>query len=131
MVYGIIIDDLIGTVGWKKVFLLWLPLVGSMNPVSRMYLGSHSGDQVVYAIFNSVALIVLYHFYFQRKIYKLFKNALLGKHSILLFTLNTILYLVVLAVPLILYEVNTTEQGYSQIYIDRINQICNKNTSYL
>jgi len=116
-----IIDDLIGTAGWKKLFLLWLPLVGTLNPVSRMYLGSHSGDQVVYAIFNSVAMIVLYHFVVQKKIYELFKSGLKGHRFGLILTITTILFLIAIAAPIIVYEVNASNRRYPQIYIDRLN----------
>jgi uncharacterized membrane protein len=101
-----IIDDLIGTSGCKKLFLLWLPLVGVLNPISRMYLGSHSGDQVLYAIFNSVALIVLFHFVLQKKIYQLFKSALTGRHFKLILIVTTLLFLLAISAPIITFEVN-------------------------
>lgn len=130
LVFGLIIDDLIGTAGKKKLLLLWMPLVGSLNPVSRMYLGSHSADHVVYATFNSVAMLVLYHFFLQKKIYQLFKAALKGHHFTSILVVNTIILLLALSVPFTLYEVNIRYRSYPQIYLDRLNSICHDNLTY-
>jgi len=94
------------------MFLLFVALIGVLNPLSRMYLGSHSGDQILYGLFNSVAVMVLYRYVLQRKVYKLMKNALQGRHFRLILIFNTIVYLAALAVAIIFYEINTASRPY-------------------
>jgi hypothetical protein len=102
----------VGTKGWKKLLLVFVVLMGVMLPISRMVLGSHSGDQVLYAIFNSIAAGVLYRYIIQGKIYKLMKNSLQGRHFRSILTLNTFFLLVTLAIPVIFYEINTASRPY-------------------
>jgi len=104
--------------------------IGILNPISRMFLGSHSGDQILYGLFNSLIAAVLFRYVLQRQIYKLMKNALLGRHYNLILALNTIIFLLAIAVTVIFYEVNTEHRLYPQLYIDRFSRICGKEVTY-
>ena len=91
-----------------------------------MALGLHAADQVVNGVLNSLAAVVLYRFLFQKQRYKLMKNSLSGKH----FIATTIALALSLAIPILLYEVNTRYRQFDQSYIDRFMQTCRKTTTY-
>ena len=120
------VGDLAGTKGWKKVGLAVVVVNGIMTPMSRMALGLHAADQVVNGVLNSLAAVVLYRFLLQKQRYKLMKNSLSGKH----FIATTIALALSLAIPILLYEVNTRYRQFDQSYIDRFMQTCRKTTTY-
>ena len=102
-----------------------------MVSLSRMFLGSHSADQVIYGLFNSLAALVLYRYCLQYKIYQLYKSCLRGVRTGSIMLANTFVYILVLAAPIVVYEVNTSHRVFQQLYIDRLNAICGKNTNFL
>lgn len=59
-----IVTDLFGC-GPFKIGLSYCLLLAVFVPWSRMYLGSHSADQLINGLFYSLAFLVLYRFYFR------------------------------------------------------------------
>lgn len=106
------VSDLVGTKGWKKLLLLWIIVFGTMVSLSRMFLGSHSADQVIYGLFNSLAALVLYRYCLQYKIYQLYKSCLRGVRTGSIMLANTFVYILVLAAPIVVYEVNTSHRVF-------------------
>jgi membrane-associated phospholipid phosphatase len=62
--YEPLLSDFLGT-GRKKVFLLIWAIVAVLVVISRMYLGAHSFDQVVFGSLIGLSFLVIYRFWFQ------------------------------------------------------------------
>jgi membrane-associated phospholipid phosphatase len=126
LLYEPIISDCVGTRGWHR--LLWLPLalLIALISLARQYLGSHAADQVLYGLVNTLAILILYKYWLQEKIYRMFLCSIRGqvRGRILLFLVA--LLLLTTAVPFILYEVNTEHRPIDPRFIARINSKCSK-----
>lgn len=103
LLYEPIISDMFGVHGIKKIALVVLILTGVLVPLSRLYLGSHSSDQIVSGVLHSLAMLLLYRYYFQEKMFKLMTNCLKGNSRVAIFILNTIFLILSMAAPLALY----------------------------
>jgi len=70
--YEILLSDFIGT--GKKKFYLYLWFVVAIGVViSRMYLGAHSLDQVVYGSLIGMSYLIIYKFWVQKFLYQTLK----------------------------------------------------------
>lgn len=126
LLYEPIISDLIGTGGWKKFLLIIVLLTGSLIPLSRQYLGSHSSDQVICGLLNSLAWLVLYKYLFQAQIFKLLQNSVLGISRLSIFLFTTLIYLVSFIAPFTIYEYNTRNRPFNDANIALLNLACQK-----
>lgn len=70
--YEPLLSDFIGT-GKKKVFLAIWVVVAVLVIISRMYLGAHSLDQVVYGSLIGLSFLVIYRFWFQQFLYDTYR----------------------------------------------------------
>jgi membrane-associated phospholipid phosphatase len=106
LLYEPVVADFIGTVGWRKIILFWIILTGTLIPISRQYLGSHTADQVTSGVLHSMSALILYKCFLQDCIYRLLARAFKGISMGLLLTLNTIFFGLSIAVPFIIYRIN-------------------------
>ena len=70
--YEPLLSDFVGT-GKKKVFLIIWVVVAVLVIISRMYLGAHSLDQVVYGSLIGLSFLVIYRFWFQQFLYDTYR----------------------------------------------------------
>jgi len=129
LLYEPIISDFIGTQGWKKMFLLWILITGTLIPLSRQYLGSHTADQVTSGVLHSMAALIFYKCYFQDKIYRTIINTFKGFSLGLTITINSICFGLSIAVPFIIYSINVDKKPFNPAYIALMNNVCGKNYS--
>jgi membrane-associated phospholipid phosphatase len=62
--YEPLLSDFVGT-GKKKVFIFIWVIIAILVVVSRMYLGAHSLDQVVYGSLMGLSFLVMYRYWLQ------------------------------------------------------------------
>lgn len=68
LAYEPILSDFVGT-GPKRVLLaVWL-VISALVLISRMYLGAHSLDQIIFGCLLGFAFLIIYKFQFQRMLY--------------------------------------------------------------
>ena len=90
------ISDVFGC-GPKKVWtFVWL-FVAIMVMISRMYLGAHSLDQIVFGGLLGLSFLVYYKFFLQELLYETVINILNGKHKKFYAIVNTIIFFVFLS----------------------------------
>lgn len=65
LLYEPFLSDIIGTK--TNRYLLWITIksTGVLIPLSRLYLGSHSTDQITSGLLHSISFLILYKFFFQ------------------------------------------------------------------
>lgn len=97
---------MIGTKGYKKFALLVAVLTGILIPISRQYLGSHTADQVTSGVLHSLAALIFYRYFLHQKIWNFLNRICLGLSSTLATIITTIIFLISIAVPFIIYAIN-------------------------
>ncbi len=120
-----IITDMIGT-GPYNVFLLEPFILVILVPFSRLYLGSHSSDQIVSSMVYSFALAVLYKFKLQESLFSFLLNC---KHRVKAIIGIFLLQILIMTPPIVLYEINTRGNRLGDYYLSRINSICSQSYS--
>jgi len=75
-------------------------------PWAKMYLGSHSVDQLVNGLFYSFAFLVLYLYYFREKLFKLVSFMIDTDERRKQFLILSVIHLMLLIPPIILYQIN-------------------------
>ena len=70
--YELILSDFIGT-GKKKMYLYIWFIVAIGVVISRMYLGAHSLDQVVFGSLMGLSFLIIYKYWLQKIIYETLK----------------------------------------------------------
>jgi membrane-associated phospholipid phosphatase len=128
--YEPIISDFIGSRGKNKYVLVFVLMTGLFVPLSRLYLGSHSLNQVVYGLFNSLCFLVLYRYILQKSIYKLFVKFLQGKIKRKMVIMISIMFGVAVLTSFIIYSVNINHRKFSNKYLAEIYSACNKKYSH-
>ena len=92
-----------------------------MVMISRMYLGAHSLDQIVFGGMLGFAFLIYYKFFLQEVIYEAVTNILNGRHKQFYFIINTILFFVFLAIPIISYILASNNRpSVDQAYLNNI-----------
>jgi len=66
------IADVFGFGPFKIIGWLVIVAMAVLIPISRMYLGAHSANQVVMGLLLGLIFCVLYHYFFQRILYNYF-----------------------------------------------------------
>lgn len=70
--YEPLLSDFLGT-GKKKIFLFIWVVVAVLVIISRMYLGAHSIDQVVFGSLIGLSFLVIYRFWLQQFLYDTYR----------------------------------------------------------
>ena len=109
LIYEPLVTDITGP-GYYQLGYLF-PLVAIvLVPISRMYLGAHSGNQVLMGLTFGLGMCVLYRYVFQRWLYWLYEK-LLSK----IYRIRTMLWLIpvnllFIAAPLIIFGISSTSR---------------------
>lgn len=106
LLYEPIISDAIGY--WK--YRPWgyvLVLLVIMIPISRMYLGVHSLNQILFGLSMGTVFLILFKYIYQKALYELYWEFLLRKaRKVKLFGIF-ILNLIVIGIPIAFFYINT------------------------
>lgn len=97
-----------------------------MVMISRMYLGAHSLDQIVFGGLLGLAFLVYYKFFLQELLYETVINILNGKHKKFYFIVNTIIFFIFMTIPIITYIIaSTSRPPVDSLYLTNITYGCN------
>jgi hypothetical protein len=122
--YSFLAFDVLGR-GRKGVWRMVLPvLMGVLVPLSRLYLGAHSSNQVILGLLLGIGWQVIYRYYLMKKLYDLFNYLIANKnttHLILIFVINILL----LAIPLVIYQYHLPDP-FPQQYLNNLSKQCPK-----
>ena len=80
MLYEPLISDVIGTGPKKMLTAIWVILV-ALVMVSRMYLGAHSLDQVIFGGLVGLSCLIAYKVFLQKEIYRSIEDCLKRKQE--------------------------------------------------
>lgn len=123
LLYEPIVSDSIGY-GKYRPWTLVLVLLAIMVPISRMYLGVHSANQILFGLTLGLCFLILYKYVYQKALYELFWEMLLGPMRKLKLFGIVILNLLVFAIPIIFFQVNADQRPMVEKDINNLNQQC-------
>lgn len=123
--YELLLSDFVGT-GRSRVYLyVWFFMAVGVV-ISRMYLGAHSLDQVVYGTLIGLAFLVIYKYWLQAFLYQTLKELLNQNKKKLYFIITTILTLIFIIIPYICYHLNSQNRPIYQPLLDNLNNKCDR-----
>lgn len=91
-----------------------------------MYLGAHSGNQVMMGLTLGLGMCLLYRYVFCRLLYKLYNALIARRVNWILLGVLAVFNLLLFAAPIIIYAVMSKFNPVDQVYIDTLNAKCNK-----
>jgi hypothetical protein len=133
VLYEPLISDVIGH-GPKKIgIIIWL-IVAGLVMMSRMYLGAHSLDQIVFGGMLGLSFLIYYKYFLQDLLFKTIINILNDRHKKFYFIINTLFAIIFLTIPIVVYVMSVQNKPpVETLYINNIKAGCNKvvTSSYL
>ena len=95
--------------------------------MSRMYLGAHSLDQIVFGGMLGLCFLIYYKFFLQELLYKTIINILNNRHRQFYFMANTIIAVIFLTLPIIVYVISLQNRApVDAILLNNIEIGCGK-----
>ena len=95
--------------------------------VSRMYLGAHSLDQIVFGGLLGLCFLIYYKFFLQELLYQAVVNIFNKQMKTFYFTLNTIIFLIFLTLPIVVYIISSNNRPpVDGVYLNNITIGCGK-----
>lgn len=121
--YGPIVSD---AIGFDKYHLLAIPLaiIWVLMPISRMYLGLHSSDQVLHGIVYGFSFLLMYKYVLQKYTYKLYMEFLSGPLKPVKVALVVFCHAATIVVPIIIFNYNVRYYPMNQRDLDALHDIC-------
>lgn len=95
-----------------------------MVPVSRMYLGVHSANQIFFGLVLGQIFLVLYKYVYQKYLYYLYWGLLMKHHKYKKLIIAVIVHILALIVPIIFYNVNLKDRPIPEKDIENLNKRC-------
>ena len=123
ILYEPIISDTIGY-GKRRLWIFPLLVFCVMIPISRMYLGVHSANQILFGLSLGFCFLILYKYIYQKALYELYWELLLGPMKLIKLIGIIILNIIVFIIPLIFFQVNADYRPMLAKDIDNLNQQC-------
>lgn len=128
MLYEPIFSDILGFGKFHFVAPL-LVIFWITSGISRMYLGSHSSNQVLFGITIALIQLVLFRFVFQKMLFELCWNFLtksFKKHKKQIIKLIGLVFINLFSfiIPIVFYAYNSNYRPVPQRYIDNLNKSC-------
>lgn len=105
--------------GWIFLFLITI-----MIPVSRMYLGVHSANQILIGLTFGFAFLIAYRYFYQKVLYEFFWDLLVKTKNRIRIALIVLLNVIVIIIPIIFYEINAKERPMAEKDINNLNLRC-------
>lgn len=95
-----------------------------MIPISRMYLGVHSLNQILFGLSLGTVFLILYKYIYQKALYELYWEFLLMPAKKLKLLGIALLHIIVIMIPIIFYYINSKQRPMLQKDIDNLNNQC-------
>ena len=102
LLYEPLLSDFIG-LGPKKVLIGVWTVIAALVLISRMFLGAHSLDQIVFGGLLGLAFLIMYKYKFQELLYYVIQDILAFRHRLFYAVCNTVIFIIFLVVPIIIY----------------------------
>ena len=124
VLYEPIISDITGT-GPKKIgIIVWL-IISALVMVSRMYLGAHSLDQIVFGGMLGLCFLIYYRYFLQELLYNSVINMLNNRHKQLYFIANTVIFIIFMTLPIVVYAINLSSRPpVDAVLLKNIDIVC-------
>lgn len=123
MLYEPIVSDSIGY-GKHKFWTIFLFVAGIMVPISRMYLGVHSANQILFGLVLGLIFLILYKYVYQRYLYYLYWSLLMNHKKWQKLTIAIIIHIFSFIVPIVFYNINLSERPVPAKHIENLNKKC-------
>ena len=121
--YEPFLSDFVGT-GKQRLYLFIWGFIAVLVVISRMYLGAHSFDQVVYGSLIGLSFLVIYRFWLQEFLYDTYRDLLNQKGKLITGIITGALWVLFLIVPIIIYQSNVDQRPVDTAIVDNINKQC-------
>ena len=131
LVYEPLIADRLGFLGYRRALWLFLVGIGILVPVSRMYLGSHSANQVVMGLTLGLTFAVLYRYIFQKFLYEFFWELVSKPVSVVKVVLVVLLQVGFFCLSIIFYQLNSESRPMNFQDLANVNRGCGVEKSSL
>ena len=132
MLYEPIVSDYLG---YGKRHWAGIPLIlfCIMVPLSRMYLGVHSANQILFGLSLGMACLLLFKYVYQEALYSLYWEFLLknARRKYLKIGGMAILHVFCISTPILFYLLNAQYRPMNQIDINNLNRWCGTNKTGL
>lgn len=81
-----------------------------MIPVSRMYLGVHSANQILIGLAYGFIFLIAYRYFYQKVLYNFFWDLLVRTKNKIQIAIIILLNIIVIVIPIIFYQINAAER---------------------
>ena len=99
-------------------------VLGLMVPLSRMYLGVHSANQILIGLALGLIFLVAYRYVYQKALYRFFWDLLVTRKNKLKVILIIFCHVLVVVIPIIFFIINEKERPMEKKDIDNLNNRC-------
>jgi hypothetical protein len=95
-----------------------------MVPISRMYLGVHSSNQILFGLALGLIFLNLYKYIYQKYLYILFWNMVTNRHKYRKLIIIIVFHIVSLILPIVIKDINSNARPMIQSDLDNLNIRC-------
>lgn len=122
MLYEPLISDWVGY-GRHRFWTCSLFLICIMVPLSRMYLGVHSANQIIFGLVLGLIFLILYKYVYQRYLYVLYWNLLLKHHKLRKLAIAIVAHVLSLCIPILFHHINR-DRPVPALDVENLNKKC-------
>lgn len=94
-----------------------------MVPLSRMYLGVHSANQIIFGLVLGLIFLILYKYVYQRYLYVLYWNLLLKHHKLRKLAIAIVAHVLSLCIPILFHHINR-DRPVPALDVENLNKKC-------
>lgn len=123
MLYEPIVSDQLGFGSFNQGWV-FLAVISVMIPVSRMYLGVHSANQILMGLCLGFAFCVAFHYGYQKALYRFYWDLLVRVRRMIIVIGIIVLNVVVIVIPIIIFIINSNERPMAEQDLTNMNAIC-------
>lgn len=97
--------------------------------ISRMYLGAHSLDQIVFGGLLGLSFLIIYKYKLRELLYEVIGLILSQRDKIFFAVCNTVGFVIYLTLPIIIYLINYDNRPVDSNDLTNINAKCSNSLS--
>jgi hypothetical protein len=121
--YEPILTDIIGYGKFRFAGLI-LIILGFIVPISRMYLGVHSANQIIIGMTIGVIFLTMYRFKLQETLYNLYCTFLTKSTNLFYLFFVVLSQLICTAIPIIVFQINIDNRPMEIRDLENLNLAC-------
>lgn len=125
LIYEPFITDFVGY-GWWYLGLVFPVVAAVLVPLSRMYLGAHSGNEIMMGLTFGLAMCVLYRFKLQEVLYRLIGLIDNSKYRLRIMVVTAICNVLFFAAPIIIFAINSNLNPIDNAILENLSNACGK-----